>query len=105
MIYRKTEKEEWQTYGFLCVSFGDICAQAILECCLKQVAKANRHIDKVAALMVELDRFVDDLPNGSDFREVINRLRGEILENWQTTGTLAPLFAKGGFILKVVAEA
>ena len=57
----------------------------------------------IAALMVEMDRFVDDLPSGSDLQEVIQRLRGEILENWQTTGTLAALFAKGGFILKVVA--
>ena len=36
-------------------------------------------------------------------KEVIQRLRGEILENRQTTGTLAALFAKGGFILKVIA--
>ena len=103
VVYRKTEKEEWQTYGFLCVSFGDICAQAILECSLKRVAEVNRHIDAIAALMVELDRFVDDMPSGSDLKEVIQRLRGEILDNWQTTGTLAAIFAKGGFILKVVA--
>ena len=36
-------------------------------------------------------------------REVIEKLRGEILDNWQTTGTLAALFARGGFILKVIA--
>ena len=53
--------------------------------------------------MVEIDRFVDDLPSGSDFKEIIERLRGDILEDWQTTGTLAALFAKGGFRLKVVA--
>ena len=103
LVYRKSEREEWQTYGFLCVSFGDICTQAILECSLKQVAEVNRHIDTIADLMIELDRFVDDLPSGSDLKEVIERLRGEILENWQTTGTLAAIFAKGGFILKVVA--
>jgi hypothetical protein len=43
------------------------------------------------------------LPSGSDFKEIIERLRGEILDNWQTTGSLAALFAKGGFLLKVVA--
>ena len=34
--------------------------------------------------MVDIDRFVDDLPSGSDFKEIIERLRG-------------------GFLLKVVA--
>ena len=46
---------------------------------------------------------LDYLPSGHDLNEVIQKLRGEILENWQTTGTLAALFARGGFILKVVA--
>ena len=60
-------------------------------------------MDLVASVMVEFDRFVDDLPSSHDLKEVIDRLRGEIMENWQTTGTLAALFALGGFILKVVA--
>ena len=60
IIYRRKSTDPWTTYGFLCVSFGDIDAQAILECCLKRVAKENREVDWVAALIVELDRFVDD---------------------------------------------
>ena len=70
---------------------------------MKKIAKMGRKMDLIAALMVELDRFVDDLPSGHDLREVIEKLRGEILDNWQTTGTLAALFARGGFILKVIA--
>merc|ERR1712074_515724 len=54
-------------------------------------------------MIIELDRFVDDLPSGSDEKAVIERLRGQILENWQTTGTLAQLMAKDGFTLKVIA--
>ena len=77
------------------MSFGDVAAQAILECCLKRMAKTYKQMDLIAALMVEIDRFVDDLPSGSDFKEIIERLRGEIMEDWQTTGTLAALFAKG----------
>ena len=84
------------------MSFGDICAQAILECSLKQVAEANKDIDIIAALMILIDWFVDDLPR-SDLKEGIERQRGEILDNWQTTGALAAIFAKGGFILKVIA--
>ena len=103
VVYRKPGEDLWRTYGFLCVSFGDISAQAILECCLKKVAEAGRDMDMVAALMIELDRFVDDLPSRSDLKEVIERLRGEIREDWQTSGTLAALFALGGFLLKVVA--
>ena len=70
---------------------------------LQRVAKHHREIEWVAALIIELDRFVDDLPSGSDERSIIERLRGQILEDWQTTGTLAQIFAKGGFKLKVVA--
>ena len=103
VIYRKNAMDPWTTYGFLCVSFGDNAAQAILECCLQRVAKENKNIDQVAAHIIEIDRFVDDLPSGSDERSTIERLRGNILENWQTTGTLAQIMAKGGFILKVVA--
>ena len=103
VVHRKKSETEWKTYGFLCVSFGDVAAQAILEVCLQKVAKENKSIDWVAALIIELDRFVDDLPSGSDEWAVIMRLRGEILANWQTTGTLSQMFAKGGFLLKVVA--
>ena len=60
-------------------------------------------MDIIDAMMILLDRFVDDLLSGSDKKEIIERLRGEILEDWQTTGTLAAMFAMGGFILKVVA--
>ena len=103
VIYRRKSKDPWITFGFLCVSFGDIAAQAILECCLQRVAKENKDVDWVAALIVEIDRFVDDLPSGADERKVLEKLRGDILDNWQTNGTLAQLMARGGFILKVVA--
>ena len=89
VMYRKAPDQPWETYGFKCVSFGDICAQALLECCLEMVAKEYRDIDELAALIILPDRFVDDLPSGSDLRSEIERLRGEILENWQTTGTMA----------------
>jgi hypothetical protein len=102
-MYRKSKHHPWQTYGFLCVSFGDIPAQVFLECCLRKVAKEYSYIDELAALIILLDRFVDDLPSGSDLRSDILRLRGEILESWQTTGTLAAIMKKGGFLLKVIA--
>jgi hypothetical protein len=103
VIYRCKSTDERKTYGFLCVSFGDVAAQAILECCLKRLAKTYKEYDLIAALMEEIDRFVNDLPSGSDFREIIERLRGEVLDNWQTTGSVAALFAMGGFLLKVVS--
>ena len=94
VVYRKAKNEEWETYGFLCVSFGDVCAQCI---------QANKPMDIIAAKMILLDRFVDNQPSGSDKKEIIERLRGKILEDWQTTGTLAAMYALGGFISKVVA--
>jgi hypothetical protein len=39
VIYRCKSSEEWKTYGFLCVSFGDVAAQAILDGCLKRLEK------------------------------------------------------------------
>ena len=61
VMYRKSKHLPWQTYGFLCVSFGDIPAQVFLECCLRKVAKEYSYIDELAALIILLDRFVDDL--------------------------------------------
>ena len=80
VVYRKAKDADWETYGFLCVSFGDVCAQCILECCLKQIGDAYKHMDIIAATMILLDRFVDDQPSGSDNKETIERLRGKILE-------------------------
>ena len=55
-------------------------------------------------LIVQLLKLsINACTSGHDLKEVIARLRGEILENWQTTGTLAALFALGGFLLKVIA--
>ena len=45
----------------VCLIWRHLCT-AILECSLKQVSEVNRHIDTIAALMIELDRFIDDLP-------------------------------------------
>ena len=69
---------------------------------MKKVAKAGRDMDMIASLMVELDRFIDDLPSGHDLKEVIERLRGEVRDDWQTSGTLAALFALGGFHARVI---
>ena len=30
VVYRKEPTDTWKTFGFLCVSFGDVAAQAIL---------------------------------------------------------------------------
>ena len=103
VMYRKAPDQPWETFGSKFVSFGDICAQSLLECCMKMVAIECREINELAALIILLDRFVDDLPSGSDLRSEIERLRGEILENWQTAGTMAEIMKKGGFILKVIA--
>ena len=45
VVHRRKSETEWKTYGFLCVSFGDVAAQAILEVCLQRVAEKNKHID------------------------------------------------------------
>ena len=57
VIYRCKSTDEWKTYGFLCVSFGDVAAQAILECCLKRLAKTYKQDDIKAALMLTIDCF------------------------------------------------
>ena len=69
---------------------------------MQTVAEENKDIDLEAAIKVMVDRFVDDLPTGADLKQLINRFRGAILENWQTSGTLARIFSMGGYVLKVV---
>ena len=61
---RKAPDQPWEMHSFKCVSIGDNGAQALLECCLKLVATEYSDIDKPAALIILLDRLVDDLPSG-----------------------------------------
>ena len=102
VLYRASPHEEWRTFGFECVSFGDRPAAAILEVSLREIAERFKHIDPEAALLMLIDRFVDDMPTGHNSIDTINRFRGKILDNYQTTGTLAAIFMQGGYILKVI---
>ena len=65
---RKAPDQLWEMQSFKCVSIRDNGAKALLECCLKLVATEYRDIDKPAALIILLDRLVDDLPSGSEVR-------------------------------------
>ena len=102
VLYRTSPDQPWQTFAFQCVSFGDRPAAAILEVSLRLLAEKFKEIDEEAALRMLIDRFVDDMPTGHNDLQVIKRFRGAILENFQTSGTLAAIFQQGGYILKVV---
>ena len=48
------------------------------------VATEYRNINELAALIILLDRFMDDLPSGSDLKSDIERLRGD----WELGGAI-----------------
>ena len=45
---------------------------------------------------------VKELPRGSDLRSKLESLRGRILENWQSTGTMEKILKEQGFKFKVI---
>ena len=93
----------WRIFGYLCVSFGDTPAAALLEVCLRLVIVMYGYIDQLAADRLSRDHFVDDITSGGD-PEQVRRFKGE--ENPETlecNGTMPQIFNEARLKLKAIA--
>ena len=72
------EDEDWQTYGFTKVHFGDLPAAPLLELIKKAAVKKGRNIDPEVADQMEKGYVDDGLGGGT--RKIINRMVGNIEE-------------------------
>merc|ERR1711867_169601 len=101
ILYRPSTSEEFLTYGFTCVTFGDDPAAAALELAKRRAARDATEIDELAARQLVCATYVDDAGGGGTPEEVA-RMRGERLETGEYTGTLPRVLAMGGFVAKAL---
>ena len=94
---------KWRIFGYLCVSFGDACAAALLEICFRLVIELFGTIDVVAARRLKTDHFVDDITSGGDSTEVLRFKGTEDPLTLLCDGTMPKMFGKANWVLKAIA--
>ena len=81
MVWQDGKKEEeWQSFGWKVVAFGDRPLSCILEIAKDLTAYAGKDIDEVAAKCISQDMYVNDGATGGD-KEMANRVIGEVSIN------------------------
>merc|ERR1711867_341577 len=108
MVWRNGKNEEkWQSYSWKVVAFGDCPSSCVLEISKDLTAHAGKNIDEVVATAISEDTYVDDGATGGD-KEIARRLIGDVLTNedgsLSYSRTLAQIFKKGGFKLKMIVR-
>ena len=99
MVWRFSEDEEWKTYGYEVMAFGDKLAATALECAKRKVSEIGEDIDPVASKRIRTDLYVDDGASGGTKQEV-ERFVGKKDKKGKYDGTLQKIFEKGGFSIK-----
>ena len=72
------QDQDWKTYGFTKVHFGDLPAAPLLELTKKAAVEEGRHIDPEVAEQMEKGYVDDGLGGGK--REIIERMVGDVEE-------------------------
>ena len=94
---------KWRIFGYLCVSFGDTPAAALLEICFRIAISMFGIIDLIAAHKLLHDRFVDDITTGGDVQQV-KRFKGvEDPVTLACDGTMSQILGQANLMLKAVA--
>ena len=101
------DQSDWLSFSLTRMHFGDRYAMCGLEVSKTKVADLGQHIDSEAVAMIKMT-YVDD-GSGGGTTQTVDRLIGEESTdpqgNLTYTGTVAQIFALGGFTLKVIVEA
>ncbi len=78
MVWRDGKQaEDWHVYGWKVVAFGDWPSTCTLEISKGLTAQAGKDIDKVAAVAISEDTYVDDGATGGD-EEMAMRMIGYV---------------------------
>ena len=98
------DQDDWLTFGLTQMHFGDRCAMCNLEVAKAKVADLGQDINPEAVAMIKMT-YVDDGAGGGS-KETFDRLIGEETSdkegNLSYSGTVAQIFALGGFTIKVM---
>jgi hypothetical protein len=103
----KTDKP-FKTYGAQRVMFGDKPAANVLEYAKILAADKGQLIDKVAAIKIVNDSYVDDSLSGANTLEEVLRLKGsqkvDSLGKCTYDGTVQEILLQAGFSVKVMVQ-
>ena len=107
VVWRMGETEEdWQTWGFVRVAFGDLPASVLLELVKEIAAKAGAAIDEETAKKIFEDSYVDDnLSGGSP--EQVEKMIGDCDEvdgKFVYNGTVSKILGLVGMTPKVIVR-
>merc|ERR1711895_355391 len=104
-------QEDWKTYGFECVQFGDHQAAAIMTIAVERAAETfeevahdlNIDVEEVKKDSIELlkDTYVDDGTTGGTIKQV-HRMLGSKMEDGSYSGTIPQIMKKIGLKLKTI---
>ena len=103
MIWRFSDVEEWRTFGYEVLAFGDRVAAGALESSKRKCADQGEDIDPSAAKRVKTEMYVDDGVTGGTATEVA-RFIGNKDEDGKYDGTIQQILALGGFSIKSFAS-
>jgi hypothetical protein len=95
------QEDQWRTYAFVAVSFGDRPAAAWLQICVNMCLTIFQDIDPVAAEHVKQGNYVDDIISGGDDKEV-KRFKGKEDDETRCDGTVSRIMMSGGLKLKAL---
>ena len=88
--------EEFKTYGFTRVTFGDKPAAAVCAAALQLTAETYSYIDEDAATKIREDSYVDDIVTGAETRKRIEELKESLTEILSKTGFKIKGFISSG---------
>ena len=102
-VWKFSDDEDWEDYGFDCVHFGDRCAACQLEVSKDLIADKFENIDPEAAQRIKDDCYVDDGVTGGT-KEQVERFIGEKYSDGTFSGTIPQILGRGGFKLKAIVR-
>ena len=104
IVWRNCDKTaQWNIYGYVVVTFGDIPAAAFLEICIRMTITMFGSIDTMAAHRLFQDHYVDDVTSGGSELEV-RRFKGkEDPDTLLCDGTMPQIMGKANWVLKAIA--
>ena len=99
MVWRFSKEEDWKTYAYRVMAFGDRLAATALECGKRQSADLGEEIDPIASKRIKEELYVDDGVTGGT-KEEIERFVGHKKEDGSYDGTIQQILGLGGFPIK-----
>ena len=100
-LYRFDVTQDWKSYGYVVVAFGDKPAALALELAKELTASISNKLDPMAARQLTLNSLVDDVGGGGTVQDV-ERMRGVRNDDGSYSGTVSRILKYAGFKAKAL---